>query len=310
MDAEALDPYRSPDLREAHLDEAAAKAGAQVHVLGASVEGRPIRAARVPAAKPTEKRILLSANIHGVEYIGAHLALEFLRALAQPPPFLEPLRERAELWILPCINPDAYARTWQREGAGTLKQLRTNVHGVDLNRNFPLPHGARPAPLAFAGSDDPEEAFYRGPEPFSEPEAASLESLFRDTPFVASANLHSCMGTLIPARVRSPDDFAGYRRLCSAFRQGQGRRKYRRLSSRRFDVFTGEQEDHQHHVHKTWSTCVEIFPLGATLRQHLVAPSLFWRFNPHDPAPWVENDLPGLAAYFLAALELGPPRGE
>ncbi len=58
-------------------------------------------------------------------------------------------------------------------------------------------------------------------------------------------------------------------------------------------MWTGEQEDWQHHVHGTWALTVEVFPLAASFRQHLRALSLFWRFNPRDPRPWVDNDVPG-----------------
>lgn len=300
-----LGDYASPDRREAELERAAALAGAEIVVLGESVEGRPIRAARVPSLQPTSQSVLLSANIHGVEWIGARTALAFLSALSSD--VLSPLRARAEVWVLPCINPDGYQRTWSARGVGSLKTLRTNSHGVDLNRNFPLPFGAKPLPLAVAGSSDPSRATYRGGAPLSEPEALALEELFRRVHFIASANLHCFMGTLLPPPVKSSADFDGYRRLCRAFQRGQGAVKYRRVASRLFDVFTGEQEDHQHHVHNTWATCVEIFPVTASIKQHLRAPSLFWRFNPHVPDFWIQNDIPGLAAYFLEALEMGPP---
>ena len=62
-------------------------------------------------------------------------------------------------------------------------------------------------------------------------------------------------------------------------------------------------EDYQHHHHGTWAVCVETFSLWASFRQHLRAPSLFWRFNPHDPAPWIDNDVPGIVAFLHAALD-------
>ena len=71
-------------------------------------------------------------------------------------------------------------------------------------------------------------------------------------------------------------------------------------------MFTGEQEDHQHHVHGTWALTIEVFPVTASLRQHLRAPSTFWRFNPRRPETWVENDVPGIVAFFLEALALRP----
>jgi hypothetical protein len=115
------------------------------------------------------------------------------------------------------------------------------------------------------------------------------------------------MGRLLPAHVDDKPAFEVYRELCAAFGAAQPHRRYRRSASRRLDWFTGEQEDHQHHAHRTWAICVEIFPIGATLRQHLRAPTIFWRFNPRDPLPWVENDVPGLAAYFSAALDRPRP---
>ena len=62
---------------------------------------------------------------------------------AEAEPELRRLRERAELWVIPCLNPDGYARVWQRGGVGRLPELRPNARGVDLNRNFPLPAGRR-----------------------------------------------------------------------------------------------------------------------------------------------------------------------
>jgi hypothetical protein len=114
------------------------------------------------------------------------------------------------------------------------------------------------------------------------------------------------MGTLITPRTPNPEHYRTYGRLCRAFSAAQPHRKYYRFASRTFDTFTGEQEDFQHHEQGTWATCVEVFPIWASVRQHLRAPALFWRFNPRDPTPWIANDVPGLAAYFLAALDEGP----
>jgi hypothetical protein len=115
------------------------------------------------------------------------------------------------------------------------------------------------------------------------------------------------MGTLIPARVLVPAELAASRALCAAFRGAQRRFRYPRLQSRWLDVFTGELEDHAHHAHGAWACCVELFPVTHSLRQHLRAPTPFWRFNPRRPEVYVENDLPGLVAFFLAALERPRP---
>jgi len=305
----ALAPYPAPEERERALARRAAALGGEVRVLGTSVEERPIRAARIPRRGSGDARVLVCAGIHGVELVGSLVALEVLRALEEGDAAWERVRDRAEVWVLPSLNPDAYARTWARGGVGRLAELRVNARGVDLNRNYPLPAPQRPVWVTLGGwrtgSSDPENAFYRGPEPLSEPETAALAALCAEVPFRASANLHSTMGTVIPPHVTDAASDAAYRRLVGALRRGQRRAKYKRLASRRLDLFMGEQEDYQHHVHGTWAVCVEHYPIWVDAGRFLRPGPLVWRFNPRRPEPWLENDVPGLASYFEAALELG-----
>jgi predicted deacylase len=299
-----LGPYPSPDEREARIDELAASLDADVVHYGRSVRGAPLRAVRVPCrGGPETPRVLCSANIHGPELVGAAVALGLLEQLVAGEAAAAELRDRAEVWVVPCINPDGYARTWARSGRGTLAELRTNERGVDLNRNYPMPGAATPRRLPGAGSSRRGDATFRGPSPLSEPETRALHELCLAQRFHASANMHSFMGTIIPSRVTDPATYETYRSLCGAFRAAQPRHRYRRMASRVFDVFTGEQEDHQHHALGTWAVCIETFSVLASYRQHLRAPSLFWRFNPRDPHPWIDNDVPGILAFFLAALE-------
>ncbi len=240
-----LAPYLSPEALFDRTEALAERARAELVQYGTSVEGRPLRAVRVPGPADRLPRILCSANIHGPEFIGGLTALGLLDAVAQ-----RAWRPRAELWVIPCLNPDGYARTWELDGRAPLPRLRTNANGVDLNRNYPKP-APSPGWLPGSGSDQRGHATYRGPAALSEPETASLDALCRAQGFHASANMHSFMGTVIPASVRRADHFATYKALAAALASGQAHTRYRRLSSRRFDVYTGEQEDHQHHVHRT-----------------------------------------------------------
>jgi hypothetical protein len=244
--------------------------------------------------------VLLCGNIHGVELIASHTALAFLEALIEDR--LPEVRARLDVHVLPCINVDGYARTWKQDGVGELIELRANANGVDLNRNFPRPTDRPPSKIAFAGTDRPGTSFYRGTHPFSEPETQAVEKLLGRQKLLASISLHSFMGTVIPPCVETEEDYEGYRRLAAALARAQQRTRYWRLANRTFDVFTGEMEDHQHHVHQTWAVCVEIFPVMSSFLQHPIAPSLFWRFNPRDPQRWYDNDLAGLAGYYLCAL--------
>ena len=315
----SLAPYPSPEARERELEGRVAALAERVPAIeiveyGHSVEGRPLRAVRIPAPGPGARaRVLVCANTHGPEFIGNQVGVGLLAALAGDPP--APLRElhaRAEIWLAPCLNPDGYARAYARDGVGSLASLRHNHRGVDLNRNWPLPEGARRLPVPGAGSSTPGDATYRGPHPLSEPETASLDALLTEQRFVASANLHSFMGTLFPPRVRTRADAQRYRRLCAALTGAQVHTRYVRIASRVFDTFTGEQEDHQHHNLSCWAICVECFPLRASFAQSLSTrvrgasspASLFWRFNPRDPRPWIANDVPGVAAFLLEACSL------
>ena len=287
-------------------------AGGELVEYGRSVEGRSLLAGRLPrtgagaGAIAEPPRLLVTAGIHGPEYVGSALALDLLaRARGWPP--LDDLRARAELWVIPCLNPDGYARVWQRAGQGRMAELRPNARGVDLNRNFPLPAGRRRLPLPGAGSTQAGAATYVGTAPLSEPESAALAELAGRCRFAAASNSHCFMGRLIPAHVEDAASFAGYRELCRAFADAQPHRRYGRLHSRRLDTFTGELEDFLHHHQGTWAVCVETFPWMASFRQHLRAPSLFWRMNPHDPRPWIDNDLPGIVAFLTAVVDRRPP---
>jgi protein MpaA len=91
------------------------RAARQIHLIGRSWQGRPIRAVEV--GDPSGTRVVVFGSIHGNETAGIAVA----EALEQLSP------DGIDLWIVPDLNPDGVA-------AGT----RQNAHGVDLNRNFPV----------------------------------------------------------------------------------------------------------------------------------------------------------------------------
>jgi hypothetical protein len=294
-----LAAYRSPDQRDRDFERLAS--AAELQTLGTSVDGRPIRAARLASTKRDAPAILVCAGIHGPEYIGVESALGFLEKGAPL------LRERAEVWVLPSLNPDGYARTWDKAGDGKLPALRVNAHGVDLNRNYPLPEPQRKVWITFngwrTGSDDPLNPFYRGTGAASEPETAALVGLASRVKFHASLSLHSSMGFLFPPYLPAAPARAAYKKLCRAFARAQLHTRYKRVAFPRLDMFTGEQEDFQHHTCGTWAITVEHYPLWVDVRRFFQK-NLFRRFNPPEPGHWVANDVPGMVAYFHAALDL------
>ena len=85
----------------------------QQRMLGRSWEGRPIHVARL-GDPDAARRVLVVGCIHGNECAGLAVTRQLLRA-----------RVAADLWVLPNLNPDGYAR-----------RSRGNARGVDLNRDF------------------------------------------------------------------------------------------------------------------------------------------------------------------------------
>jgi protein MpaA len=64
-----------------------------------------------------ESRIYISAGIHGDEPAGPLAALRLIQENCWP--------ENAEIWLLPCLNPD-----------GFVFNTRGNADGIDLNRDY------------------------------------------------------------------------------------------------------------------------------------------------------------------------------
>lgn len=117
--------------------------------IGTSAQGRAIVAVhrwRDGARRP----VLVVGSMHGDERAGMRVVRR-LRAAPLPP--------RADLWLVPTMNPD-----------GTAADTRTNARGVDLNRNFP-----RYWVAADAGT-----AKWSGPSAASEPETRAMMRLLRD----------------------------------------------------------------------------------------------------------------------------------
>jgi protein MpaA len=112
--------------------------------LGRSEGGRPIFAVRV--GDPRGPRVLVVGCIHGTECAGIAVA----RAL-------ERTQTRADLWIVPNLNPDGYARGTRQDG-----------RGVDLNANWSS---------AWRGGGRPWDVYYPGPHPFSERETRIARNL-------------------------------------------------------------------------------------------------------------------------------------
>ncbi len=117
----------------------------QSHIIGTSVQGRPIECHTLGHGSPT---ILFLAGIHGDEAAGVPLLHRLHQELLDDPSLLHDRR----VVIAPNTNPDAVAHN-----------RRTNMRGVDINRNFP--------------ARNHRSHTRHGEQPLSEPESRALFDL-------------------------------------------------------------------------------------------------------------------------------------
>ncbi len=115
-------------------------------IIGRSALGRPITARRIGDPSSPRKAVVVGA-VHGDE--GAGRAI--VRLLAA-----DGRGATSDVWLISTANPD-----------GSLRDRRTNAHGVDLNRNF-----SRGWRAGARGRLD-----YSGARPFSEPESRAVRRL-------------------------------------------------------------------------------------------------------------------------------------
>jgi murein peptide amidase A len=110
--------------------------------IGRSVENRVIECI---VAGEGDENIMFMATIHGNESAGTSLVLDLMEYIRGNPRIIDGKR----LILLPIANPDGFFRN-----------IRYNVNGVDLNRNFPASNRINNATF--------------GEKPLSEPESIAL----------------------------------------------------------------------------------------------------------------------------------------
>ena len=175
----------------------------QTRVVGRSVQGRDIVAARLTAGAPsvpdgTRPAVLYLGLQHAREWISGEVPRRLLLSLLGGygiEPDITRLLETTELWFLPVANPDGYEltfepshRLWRKNVADNDDDGTVGIQdGVDINRNLP-DHWAF-APMG--SSHVPADLTYRGPSAASEPETKVLVELATRLRFRFIVNYHS-----------------------------------------------------------------------------------------------------------------------
>ena len=150
-----------------------------------------------PREVEPEPTLLFTGSIHAEELLGTEVLMAFLDSLLQGygrNPLLTHAVDSLEIQVLPLWNVDGHDIVMSLQDTSWRKNLRDNdgddeldlenrCDGVDLNRNF----GYR----WDAASPDTCSSYYRGPAPFSEPEAAGVRDLCERMHHILALHYHS-----------------------------------------------------------------------------------------------------------------------
>lgn len=307
--------YPSPDAAEGEIDAlvAAYPQLCRSEVFGRSSQGRPLRALVLRAGEPGDRpRLLLTAHIHAVEYVGSYVARGVARRLVEgygQQAHITDLLERAEIWIAPLLNPDGAERIWRGGGWGGFRNSRVTANGVDPNRNFPFVE--RPGRKGWnSAREQPGSAYYRGPRPLSEAECLALARLCQAQRFCAAIHFHSFSSVVFLPALGEPGEIhpdaakaqAALDVFRGVFQQHQPYVRYRPVPERSAAI-VGQLDPFLLEAFGTPSVTIEV----SWPRPHLLLPwntaNFFWWANPARPEPWEENDAPATIHALIALLE-------
>ncbi len=288
--------YPSPDEAEAEMDALAAghPETCRVEEIGRSQEGRPIRAFRLSRGPAEGKpRLLVTAHIHAVEYIGSYVARRVAkRLLSGRDAEARALLDAAEVVVIPLLNPDGAARIWRNDGRTSIGGSRFTAGGVDPNRNFPYLPATAGKGAWNTGRDKPGSAYYKGPQPLSESECAALARFAKREAFCAAVNFHS-FGCVVFMPEILPTDEKKARALLDVFdgpfQSRQPHRRYRPIRERSAAI-VGQLDPYLMHGLGTPSVTVEVSRPGLRLLDPRRTFHVFSVANPIDPERWAEND--------------------
>jgi len=178
------------------------------HVIGYSVMGRPLLAARCGEGA---RKVHINGAFHGNEWITSALLMRYIGDLASAYSNGSPLCGRnvqelcqeVTLWAVPMVNPDGVELSQKGLQAGipwTDKLLawnggseqfegwKANARGVDLNDQYPAYWEEERTRRSVS---KPNRSDYSGPYPLSEPEAAAIAAFTARIPFDLAAALHT-----------------------------------------------------------------------------------------------------------------------
>ncbi len=282
---------------------------------GESVEGRELKILKISTGPGHKPKILYSANIHGNEMAGNMICLELIEHFTRSydnDRDITYLLDRADVYVIPVLNPDGMARTVrQQDTFGSVFTLtRKNAHKVDLNRNFPYPGEALDRLRDSAGSKHKWMSNYRGPRPLSEPETKALDKLFDKERFLVHCNYHTTGGLVMspPATLPEPlPDKELFTKMRLDYQEAMFN-PYDQHTELQFYPTIGSLDDYMYHRYGTLSITMEVGkePLKRMLLgcHNWTCSPLFWVANVYKLDPEIANNLDGAVRLAWWALRI------
>ncbi|XP_041982515.1 uncharacterized protein LOC121735680 [Aricia agestis] len=185
--------YHSLETINSFIDDLAAQYPylCSVSSIGKSVEGRDLRVLKVSNGNSSNEGVWIDGSIHAREWISVAVVTYIVDQLVRNFHRLSDSVTCRDWYFLPVLNPDGYEYTYTHDRMWRKNRAKYGeCVGVDLNRNFGHGWGEKGED---GSSDDPGSIFYRGPEPFSEPETRAVRDfiLGSDTSFKVFVSFHS-----------------------------------------------------------------------------------------------------------------------
>jgi len=265
----------------------------EVERIGRTVQGHRMWAFHVtdPSVEVRQK-VLVTASIHPMEWVGAEAATELLLELAQSPV------QGVQVTVVPMFNVDGRLRVEQDLLDGVNRYWRTNSNGVDLNRDFTTNREAKAVWRHLIPN-----RYTTSPGPLSQPETQAIDALAERENYVAAVSFHAFGGYIYHPWAglweRTPDQEL-YAELGRVMQSGQGARAYRSMQLSRWAFFFrghGMELDHLYAEYGTMAFLIELTRTGYRWRSLRADRKVDFRmYNPPDPDPDTERGVGAVRA--------------
>ncbi|MBM73904.1 MAG: hypothetical protein CMK59_00780 [Proteobacteria bacterium] len=280
-----LPPHPEPDYHfynEMHheLAQLSSIRNIQPFVIGHTVEKRPIWAFRSSNPKtPVQRRILIFAGLHALEWIGTEAALQFIERFSKHP------IDGIEAVVVPIVNVDRRLLVEEDLLKGERAYRRSNAAGIDLNRDFEINRRSD----AIWKHVFPDR-YSTSPAPLSQPETRALDRMVQAETYDAVVSLHSFGGYIYypwAGQYERVQDWQHLHAMATAMKTGQrDRHPYRvKQLSHWWFIFRilGSEIDHFYGKYNIPSFLIELTWTGI----HPLKPKT-WRdpfrmYNPINP---------------------------